>query len=223
MSWEWTLRLCALLWGAFIPLAESAPSPILPILCYHRIAAHPQSEYDVSREDFLAQMQYLRERGYGAFDQKVEEMARDVGFTLVLIACPGVNTTKTHPLRLKRQIIYRDDGLAGFSRKLSAPLLGVRFPFQEGEILDRLPQRIDIDLLPNDPSWGPPILTLDRRQVDAAYDPEARRISLVRSPPLPRGIHILESRMGQEESGRWHQNSSLFVIRSHHSGHAGRD
>lgn len=150
---------------------------------------------------------------YGAYDREVEKMAKEFDFTLILTANPGVNTSQTDPYRLKRQLIYRDDGIEGFSHKLSALPLSARFPFEEGSVLDEPPQQIDIELPAPDPTWSPPILLLDRKGVDAAYDPSASRITFVPAAPLRSGLHILEIRIVEEQSGRWHQDSTLFAIR----------
>ena len=160
---------------------------------------------------------------YGAYDREVEEMAKEFDFTFVLTACPGVNTAETNPYRLKRQIIYRDDKIEGFSRKLSASPLAAKFPFEEGAILNEPPNRIDIDLPQPDSTWDLPTLLLDRKEVSASYDPAASRITFVPAAPLRAGLHILEVRIIEKGSGYWHQDSTLFAIRPPQKGAGSRD
>jgi len=160
---------------------------------------------------------------YGAYDREVEEMAKGVDFTFVLTACPGINTAQTNPYRLKRQLIYRDDRIEGFSRKLSAVPLSARFPFEEGAILDEPPNRIDIDLPQLDSTWDLPILLLDRKEVSASYDPAASRVTFVPGAPLQAGLHILEVRIIEKGSGYWHQDSTLFAIRPPPKGARSKD
>ncbi|MDH7500060.1 MAG: polysaccharide deacetylase family protein, partial [candidate division NC10 bacterium] len=314
--------------GILCPLsAGSQPPALLPILCYHSVSSHPSTEYGVSKEDFRAQMSYLKERGYvpislsqwakylegtdslparpviltfddghlsayqtifpllksygfqatfflptaflsngrkdcltwpqaqemeqagmemmphghshanlakrkegendasyrarvreevlrsrslihshlgrspsffaypyGAFDLQVEEIVGEAGFSLILTACPGVNTPSTPPHRLRRQLIYRQDGLAGFVRKLEALPLAVQFPFEEGATLSTSPQRIDIELPSRNDPGGDFSLFLDRKPAAISNDLSLSRISLIPSPPLSPGLHILEVR-----------------------------
>lgn len=149
---------------------------------------------------------------YGAYDLEVEAMVREAGFSLILTACPGVNTPATPPYRLKRQLIYRDDSLTGFASRLEALPLQAQFPFEEGVALSTSPQRIDIDLPPLSPLPTNPLLLLDRKQVAISYDPSLRRISFIPTEPLA-GLHILEVRVVGEESGQWLQDSILLAIR----------
>ena len=347
MSWGRVLASFLFLGGILFPLwAESQPPVCLPILCYHGVSSHPASEYEVSLEDFRAQMRYLKERGYGAisltqwiqcldqgaplparavvltfddahisayqtvfpllksyglvgtffispgllsdqrgrhltwvqlrqmagagmdimphghchtnlarrkaeenqasyrarvredvllsrsliqshlgssapffaypygaFDQEVEEIMGDAGFSLILTACPGVNTPQTHRSRLKRQLIYRDDGVAGFVSKLEALPLETRFPFEEGVILPGPPQQIDIDLPHLSHLSSPPLLLFDRKEVAISYDEAAQRISFSPPAPIRAGLHMLEVRVVEGGSGRWYQDSTLFAIR----------
>lgn len=101
-----------------------------------------------------------------------------------------------------------------FSRKLLALPLSVRFPFDEGAILEGPPPKIEIDLPSSDPAWGSPTLLLDRKQVDSSYDSAASRITFVPRTPLRTGLHLLEVRIIERSSGRWHQASTLFAIRA---------
>jgi peptidoglycan/xylan/chitin deacetylase (PgdA/CDA1 family) len=160
---------------------------------------------------------------YGAYNQEVEEMAKEVDFTFVLTACPGINTAQTNPNRLKRQIIYRDDKIEGFSHKLSASPLSAQFPFEEGAILDEPPNRIEIDLPQLDSTWNSPILLLDRKEVSASYDPAASRLTFVPGAPLHVGLHILEVRIIEKGSGYWHQDSTLFAVRPPQKGVRSKD
>lgn len=150
---------------------------------------------------------------YGAYELEVEAMVREAGFSLILTACPGVNTPETPPHRLKRQLIYRGDGVAGFASKLEALPLAAQFPFEEGAILSTSPQRIDIDLSLLDAPAGNLLLLVDRKKRAISYHPSLRRISFIPTCPLPPGLHLLEARVVEEGSGRWHQASSLFAIR----------
>jgi hypothetical protein len=126
-------------------------------------------------------------------------------------------------LRLKRQLIYRDDGLPGFIRKLEAGPLEVRFPMGEGEILSVSPPRIEMEIPPAPVASAAPLVFLGRRPASASYDPGTGRISLMLAAPLRAGLHLLEVRVVEEESGRWHQDSSLFAIRPPGSGAGSRD
>lgn len=150
---------------------------------------------------------------YGAYDREVEEIAGEIGFALILTACPGVNTMDTPRYGLRRQLIYRDDGLEGFSRKLTALSLEARFPFDDGSILVSPPERIDVDLPHPIPHGSFAILLLDRREVASSYDSAGGRISLVPPSPLRPGLHILEVRVIDRDTGQWHQDSVLFAIR----------
>jgi len=174
-------------------------------------------------ESFLGRPCLFFAYPYGAYNQEVEEMAKEVGYHLILTACTGTNTSQSDPYRLKRQIIYRDDKMEGFSRKLLALPLTARFPFGEGAILKGPPSKIDIDLPPLDPAWGSPILLLDRKPVDSSYDSVASRITFVPGTPLRTGLHMLEVRIIEKGTGRWHQDSTLFAIRAPQSASGPRD
>jgi len=147
---------------------------------------------------------------FGAYDLAVEEAAKEAGFSMILTACPGVNTTRTHPLRLRRQLIYREDGLSGFVRKLEALPLELDFPFPEGGTLTS-PLSLEIDLPPQPDYPAPPLVLLARRPVSFSYDHCRRRVSLwLPSPPRPR-LCLLEVRL-VKEGGGWCQASTLFTL-----------
>ena len=160
---------------------------------------------------------------YGAYDQEVEEIAKEAHFELILTACPGTNTPKTHLFRLKRQFIYRDDGLEGFRRKLEALPLEAQFPFAEGAVLSRSPQEIVVGLPRLDCFGISPLLLLDRREVASSYDATAFKISYVPPAPLQKGLHLLEVRIIEKGSGRWYQDSTLFAVRPTRGGISRRD